>query len=274
MSREQFASDMREAASQPGPEQETATVETLEVTKAHENEPPATVEADPKETSTLPDSEQETAPEPRGTKEWLAEAGINIKDLYEQKIPGTDITFGQAKDVAPDLADISRVKLDIEKRSDELIAEQTSSNQQVLAVMQRLAAKYGEQEVMQAAQVAEQDVEGNLTAQNQELLRFKPELSEPGAWQTAHDNMAQVGRIYGLDARTIAASGAGIRRAFLRLHTLESYLDTLRESVKPTKKGRTSPAKQPASRGTKTKSAQFNSARKNRFADHMRNAQE
>jgi len=270
MSKEAMRSALEEALGEPDDTQETAPPPEQSDPPAEETPPPATPEADPEEGKGPPAAEVETPPEPKGTKEALAEAGLDIKELYEMKVPGTDLTFGQLKDAAPDIADVSRLKLDIQQQRDEVVTKQTTDNQELLSVVQRLAAKYGNDEVLALVQSAPQDVAGKQSAEDVELKRFRPELSDPVKWNEAHDQMAEAGRVYGVTRQHFAAAGAGVRRAFLRLHQLESYLDTLREPEKPAKQVRGKNVKAAPARGTPKKgSQQFTNRGTNKFHDRM-----
>ncbi len=273
MSRENLRSALEEALAETDDTQETAPPVEQNDPPAVETPPPATPEADPEEGTGLPAAEVETPPEPKGTKETLAEKGVDIKELYEMKVPGTELTFGQLKDAAPDIADVSRLKLDIQKQSDELVAEKATTNQEALAVMQRLAAKFGEADVLAAAGQAESDVAANRQAQRDQLIRFRPELTEPGKLDEAFDQMAQVGRVYGITRPMFESTGAGVQRMALRLHTLEGYLDTLRESEPTPKQVRGKNVQAAAPRGkTENRSQKFSHRGTNQFHDRMKEA--
>jgi len=242
---EEFREFMAET---PEAEPETKPANAEPSTQAPETEPPASESADPKD-SPLPEPEAETPKESTGIKEMLADAGVDIKNLYEAKIPGTDITFGQAKDSAPDLADISRLKLDIQKQRDEQLTKQTEYGNQVNATIGRLVEALGEEPVRRALEQAPVDVEAARQKRDTELKMFRPELADEAKMLEADGKVGELASFYGLQGAAFKSAEAGLTRAFLRLHELESYLDTLREPEKPKKQVRSASKKSPRSRG-------------------------
>ncbi len=234
MNKEQFISAMRESAQAEDPQSESPAQPEDDTAPAHESEPAAKTQAVPeRESNRIPEPESESPPEPKNAKEWLSAGGLDIKDLYDQTIPGTDITFGQAKDAAPDLADIQRLRLDTEQQREESVAQQQRAQQELGAVLQRLVTEFGEEKLNQVIAQAPEDLEQAAQARKLEFLRWRPDLAEPAAYAEAQEQIGRVGHVYGYTAAQMDSADAGIKRMALRLYRLESYLDTLREPEKP-----------------------------------------
>ncbi len=236
MNKERFIEQMREAAEVP--EAEKPITPEPESSPVEETPQPGTAAPDPEAVEGIPDPEVETPPEPKGTKEILADKGLDIADLYEMQVPGTDLTFGQMKDAAPDVADVSRLKLDVEKQRDELTKQHTEERTQMEAVLGRLVNEFGQEKIGQLVQQAPADVSAVAEANKAELLRWRPELTDDAAYSQAISEAAAAARVYGIPAQAVQGAGAGLQRAFMRLAKLEGYLESLRRPAKPKKEVR------------------------------------
>lgn len=269
MERGQFEKAMREAAES---EPETVSPASEPDLKAAETPPPAKVEADPKSTD-VPEREAETPPEPKGSKEWLAEKGVDIAELYDLKIPGTDITWSAAKDNAPDLQDVQRLKLETQKERDQLVTQTTETTQQMQAVLQALADKVGPEVLQGVVEQAPELVQQSQQAAKDEFLKWRPELQDESSWNQAHDSMLSVARLYAPQTTRahVDVLDSGAKRMLLRLHQLESYLDTLREPAQPVKEVRPVASKDKP-RGKRKKSRRLSSRGANAMLDEMNEA--
>lgn len=238
---------------------------TLPDSPVQGTEPPGDAAPDPN-AATVPGPEAEAPPEPKGTKQWLADKGLDIAELYPMKIPGTDITWEDAKAAAPDLADIGRLKLDIEQQRETVVKQQTEGQQQLQATLQLLVAELGQDVVAAAVQKAPEAAAQNQANQRAELVRWFPDLADPARFAEAESQLQSVAQRYGHDL-------VGVARSWLRLHRLESYLDTLREPAQPPKQVRTAAKKaKPKPRGS-TKAAQRGlSPQMTEFMQGMRDA--
>jgi len=261
---EEYQAQLQETA-EPTPETVTASDEPE--ASAPETEPPATESADPKD-SALPEPEAETPKESKGTKEKFADAGIEISDVYTWEVPGMDgTTFGELKDLGPDVQDVSRLKLEVQQQRDELLTKQTEYGNQVNATIGRLVEALGEDKVLAALEQAPADVEAARQRRDTELQMFRPELAEPTKMAEADAKVAELATFYRLQPAAFKSADAGLTRAFLRLHELESYLDTLRKPEQPKKQVRSTGKKAGAARGKSKR--RFDSDQLQAFADKV-----
>ncbi|MCP4169340.1 MAG: hypothetical protein GY758_01050 [Fuerstiella sp.] len=224
---------------------------------------------EPEETgSTIPAPEVETPPTAKGIKDKLADAGFDIKDLYESTIPGTDITFGQAKDAAPDIADVSRLKLDVEQQRDTLVKQHTDERQEMQALYNRMVDKFGNDAVAELVAQVPDDMARSAEFNRTELVKWLPELSESAPYDAAMDQIAKRAEFYGIPRQFVDGAATPIKRVLLRLDKLESYLDDMRKPVEPAKKVSPQPAKAVTS-GKKKPVKKFDSPGKQRVWEQL-----
>jgi hypothetical protein len=273
--KEHFMAELREAASQPETDQQAGTPDvdpqagTPEPHEAAGTQPPGDDAPPDPESASPPPPEQADPPAPTGAKDWLADAGLDIAELYPMVIPGTDITFEQAKAAAPDIADVSRLKLDVQKQRDELSQQQTDGNQQLQATLQALVNAVGREKVEQAISQAPEAVQKYRDEQREIVRRFRPDSD----YETDLQGAAKRAAVYGIDPNALAASAAGLQRAFMRLDQLETYVDALREPQKPAKQVRKVSKKDAGGpRGKSGPAVKTGNRRKDRFMAEIANA--
>lgn len=258
MEQNQFVKMVRESAK---PEPETAAQAPETDSPAPETEPPAEVAADPKATD-LPAAPAEKPPEPAGTKEWLADKELDISELYGQTVPGTDLTWSQLKDAAPDVADIQAAKLELQQTRDKVLTSERENGEQTEWVLTQLVNKYGRDEVAALVDGAKDGAQQTQQLEQAELIRWHPDLADPDNMAKARESINRITGFYG-------EGRVGMARAMLRLSQLESYLDGLRKPQAPQKEVRTATKKTPSASGKRKPSRRLSSRGANKFLDKL-----
>lgn len=273
--KEQFMASIAEAAAAPAPgtePPEPAGAAPVPETPPGGSPEPVSEAPDTKASPDIPEPVAEAPPAPKGMKQFLADAGLDIADIYEFKIPGTEITLEEARAAAPDIADVARMKLSLQEDRDKVVKQQTASNGQLAWAVQQLAQEFGQERVEALFKQAPEGHQQALAAENQELLRWHPELADEMAYAAAHKRMVARAEQYGISSHHVSAAGHQMKRMLLRLDQLESYVDGTRAQQKPPKETRAAPKEGNKPRKPNRMRQSTTDRRKSDFATALRDA--